>query len=288
MKTAGIRIDGAHLGATLVSLNGGCGLGTYRLGLVFDLLPMDWQRFHDARLFCAAEIGIGLPGTGSIPLTPTSLGVAAFASASQGTFPARLDLSGQFDQTQLDELERRRDGADLDLRLRFQGVLLSAQLSDQPPTIPTAFWTDAEFRIKKAEWVELLEQWDYAQGFHLQVPRFRRPSSPAAERATKELEAAIAKLADGDHRAAVAGCRDALELAYGDSDPPPPELGFKAPGLQSADKEARFWLLRYALRSLTNAAKHSDSTAAAIEWERRDAAALIRILASLLERDPPS
>ena len=288
MKTAGIRIDGAHLGATLVSLSGGRGLGTYRLGLVFDLLPADWQRFHDARLLCAAEIGIGLPGTGSIPLTATSLGAAAFASVSQGTFPARLDLSGQFDQTQLDELERRRDGADLSLHLRFRGVLLPAHPSDQPPAIPTAFWTDAEFQIKKAEWVELLEQWDYAQGFLLQVPRFRRPSSPAAERAGKELEAAIAKLADGDHRAAVAGCRDALELAYGDSDPPPPELEFKAPGLKSADKEARFWLLRHALRSLAHAAKHSDSTATAIEWERRDAVALIRVLASLLERDPPS
>jgi len=287
MKTAGIRIDGAHLGATLISLSGGCGFGTYRLGFVFDLLPADWQRFHDARLLCAAEISIGLSGTGPIPLMPTSLGAAAFASASQGTFPARLDLAGQLDQTQLDELERRRDGADLDLHLRFRGVLLPAQPSDQPPAIPTAFWTDAEFRIKKAEWVELLEQWDYAQGFLLQVPRFSRPSSPAAERATKELEAAIAKLADGDHRAAVASCRDALELAYGDSDPPPSELGFKAPGLQSADKEARFWLLRYALRSLANAAKHSDSTAAAIEWQRGDAVALIRILASLLERDPP-
>ena len=85
--------------------------------------------------------------------------------------------------TQLDELERRRDGADLALHLRFRGVLLPAQSPDQPPAIPTAFWTDAEFRIKKAEWVELLEQWDYAQGFLLQVPRFRRPSSPAAERA---------------------------------------------------------------------------------------------------------
>jgi hypothetical protein len=63
-------------------------------------------------------------------------------------------------------------------------------------------------------------------------------------------------------------------------------LGYKAPGIGDAGKDARFWLVQRGLRAVAHAAKHRDGATADIEWERRDARALIMMVSALLEREP--
>jgi predicted transcriptional regulator len=107
-------------------------------------------------------------------------------------------------------------------------------------------------------------------------------------RAKNDLEKAVSDMAEGRYRDAVSACRDALEAAYGAADKDlHPELRYKVENLRDADKETRFWLVRRALWALTHAAKHRDDATQDIEWERRDAAAVVTMLAALLEQDPP-
>ncbi len=77
-------------------------------------------------------------------------------------------------------------------------------------------------------------------------------------------------------------------MAYGSDDKDlHPELGYNVTGLRDADKQARFWLVRRGVWAVAHAAKHRDEATHAIEWERRDAQALILMLSAPLEQDPP-
>jgi hypothetical protein len=136
--------------------------------------------------------------------------------------------------------------------------------------------------------MEVLESWEYAKGFRLEVPMLTGQDSVSAVRAIKDVEKAIAEMAEGRYRDAIATCRDALEIAYGSDDKNLyPNLGYTVTGLSEADKKERFWLARRGAWAIAHAAKHRDDTTDAIEWDRRDARALILLLSALLEQDPP-
>jgi hypothetical protein len=149
------------------------------------------------------------------------------------------------------------------------------------------FWQDMVYRLRSSDWIEVLEHWQYAQGFLIQVPMVSGPDSKRAMAARDDLTIAIHHMSEGRSREAVAACRDALEVAFGDDRDLYPDLAYKAQGIEDADKDARFWLARRGLRAIAHAAKHRDDTTAAIDWERRDARALIMMVSALLEREPP-
>jgi hypothetical protein len=136
--------------------------------------------------------------------------------------------------------------------------------------------------------VEVLEHLRYAQGFLIQVPKFEGRTNAKALEAGRDLEIAIQHMNEGRYREAVAACRDALEVAFGASDKDAhPELAYRVENLRAADKGARFWLARQGLWAVTHAAKHKDEVTQEIEWERRDAMAVITTLSALLEQNPP-
>jgi hypothetical protein len=214
----------------------------------------------------------------------------AFAARAQGTFPARVDLGANLTPAQLEALERERSGGQLKLHLGLQGMVVGQPSANGEADIPApeVFSGELVYRIKPAEWLEVLEQWRYAQGFLLELPRFTSADSARALRASGDLQTAIRDMAEGRYRDAIAACRDALEQAYGGEDKDRhPELEYKVAGLRNADKQARFWLVRQAVWAVAHAAKHRDGATQAIEWDRRDAQALILMLSALLERDPP-
>jgi hypothetical protein len=188
--------------------------------------------------------------------------------------------------TQLDVLERERDGGPLALQIQVHGHVLS----DVEPDLssPATFWSDLGYDIKAADWVEVLEQWRYAQGFLVQVPGYGGYESTTMRNASRELGAAANAIVEGRYRDAVAVCRDALETAYTSTDGSLyPELAYKVENLRQADKDARFWLIRRALWALTHAAKHNDDVSRSIEWHRRDAVAAVSILSALIQQHPP-
>ena len=188
-------------------------------------------------------------------------------------------------------IERERSGGPIMLHLQLQGMIFRPD-SHQPAAASTpttqGFWGELAYQVKATEWVEVLEHLRYAQGFLLQVPKFESRTSPKAIEATTDVEKAIEHMAEGRYKDAVAACRDALEVAYGDADKNlHPELGYKVDNLRDADKETRFWLARQALWAVTHAAKHKDVVTQQIQWERRDAVAAITMLSALLELEPP-
>jgi hypothetical protein len=173
------------------------------------------------------------------------------------------------------------------LQLHVQGYLLHPELMDASSGFDnSSFWGQLRDDLKAAQWVEVLEHWGYAQSFLVQIPLLTGQETAHARAAHRELEKARSDLLDGRYRDAVAACRDALEVAYGAGDTnPSSELQYQVKNLDAANKEARFWLLRKALLSLTHAAKHNDEVTQIIQWSRRDAVAAISILSALLQQD---
>jgi hypothetical protein len=290
--------------STLTQMIGRPGTGTCRLELTLEWTPTDWEQLHDARLLVAGDLEISFAQDVRTPLAQLQgIYAVAFPSRAQGTFPARVELGANLLPAQIEALERERAGGPLNLHLRLQGVVLRNRPPDRTGKAivqverPTAaqidpatevFSGELVYRLKATEWIEVLEHWRYAQGFLLQVPKFTNRDTARAVRASDDLEQAIKDMTEGRYREAVAACRDALETAYGIEDKDcHPELEYSVKGMQGADKQARFWLARRGVWAIANAAKHRDETTRDIEWERRDAQALILMLSALLEQDPP-
>lgn len=271
---------------TLLQLHGNRGAGVDRLDLALELLPLNWNLLHDARLMMWADLEVAPEGTGRLAVGTIGPGVAAFAERGK-TYPARIDLRAALGQQQVEAIELARDGGPISLCLRAHGMVFPGVGEGQEVSSPETFWHDTEFRLKAMEWVEVLEAWDYAQGFLIQVPTLSDPNSIAAVQASKALSRAVSEMVEGRYRAAVAACRDALESAYGSDGDRYPDLGYSVPGIRKAGKEERFWTLRRGVWAVANAAKHNDEEAGDITWGRSDAQALILSVSALLQRDPP-
>ncbi|HVS84218.1 MAG TPA: hypothetical protein VHD91_01140 [Gaiellaceae bacterium] len=276
--------------SVLKQLTGEVGAGTYRLHM-----SLEWTATQEAERFEALRlVGDGMleysvqqgPRKAIGPLHATSpirFGKRPFEPT------ARVELATFIAPAQVEAIEQARSGGPISLHLRMQEALLWP--SDPEPLMTTE---TAEFEIvhqlKASEWVEVLEQFRYAAMFLLQVPIYERglPSARAKE-AVHDLQLAAEAIYEGRFREAVAACRDALEVAYGETDKNLyPELGNSLSNVQNAGKEARFWLVRRAVWAVTNAAKHRDAATQGIVWERSDAVAALTMVASILQLDPPS
>lgn len=289
MRDAHLRLNGGgNIASSLLELKGTSGIGVYRLDIALNWSPTDWNLLHDARVMFGGDVEVGFGDGLRHPLGQLhAVYPIAFASPSQGTFPARVDVGTNLPPAQLEVLERMRDGGPVKLLLKLRGMVFRrASNTGSPP--PETFWGGLEYEIKAAEWMEVLEGWEYAQAFLLQVPKFTSQQTPAAARARKGLEKAISEMAEGRYREAIAACRDVLETAYGANDKDRhPGLEYRVAGMSEATKEERFWLARRGVWAVSHAAKHHDETTRDLEWQRRDAQAVILMLSALLEQDPP-
>jgi hypothetical protein len=289
MSEAHLRLspNGAGVTSTLQQIGGDAGLGTCRLEIALSWAPSSWQDLGSARVIFGGEVEVSFSNGMRYPIGQLQAVYAvAFADGQQKTHPARADLRTNLLPAQLEMLEHKRAGGPLTLHLKLRGVLIPGEESTLPSV--EGFWGDLEYRLKSTEWMEVLEGWNYAQGFLLQVPMFADQDSTGTVRASKELEKAIADMAEGRYREAIATCRDALEMAYGAGDKNAyPDLEYSVKDIHNAGKKERFWLARQGAWAIAHAAKHRDDTTDAIEWDRRDARALILMLSALLEQDPP-
>lgn len=275
------------IAVTFLQLQGNRGAGVDRLDLALELLPLNWDLLQDARLIMWADLEVAPESVGRLAVGNIGPGVAAFAGGGR-TFPARMDLRAILGRQQIEAIETARDGGPISLCLRTHGMVFPGIVEGKETSAPETFWHDLEFRLKPAEWVEVLEAWGYAQGFLIQVPVISDPLSIAAVQASKDLQRAVSEMTGGRYREAVAACRDALESAYGASDKDRyPELRYSVPGIKQVGKAERFWILRRGAWAVANAAKHSDEQTRDIEWVRSDAQALILSVSALLQQDPP-
>ena len=289
MNQSNLRLSpsGASVNASLLQLSGTAGLGTHRLEIALEWSPSDWNALGDARIFFGGEAEVSFTNGMRYPIGQLQATYAvAFADGQQKSYPARADLSTHLLPAQLEVLEQKRAGGPLTLFLKLRGVLIPGPESTLPSV--EGFSDDLEFRLKEADWLTVLENWNYAQGFLLQVPIFAEGASARTAKANEDLEKAISEMAEGRYREAIAKCRDALETAYGPDDKGLyPDLEYKVKGIQEATKEERFWLARRGAWAVANASKHSDEATRDIDWNRRDARALVLMLSALLEQEPP-
>jgi hypothetical protein len=277
--------------ARLLSITGMRGVGVNQIVLNLELTPPRPDSFEAAVITMSGQFEVMFGQTPPRPVGQLlSAYSAMFPTREQSRVTARVDVVAHIPPDQLDVIERERSGGDIAINLKMQGTLFRPDDYEPTPRAPRreAFLGDLLYRLRPAEWVEVLNQLGYAEGFLLQIPRLETRTSPKALAAGEQLGRAIQDLADGRFSHAVEVCRDALEIAWGEGDRNPPAgLGYKVDGLKSAGKDERFWLVRQGLWAVTNAAKHKDETTQHIEWERRDAIAAVTMLASLLQRDPP-
>jgi hypothetical protein len=285
-----LSIGPGGIKSSLKQLSGRSGLGTYRIDLMLEWTPIRSTNLAGAHVAVAGDLEAGFVQGARLPLAQLQpLYAISFTGPEHGSVQALVNMGANVSPAQLEAIERQRSGGPITLHLQLQGIIFRPSSHEATPMAPAvqAFWGPLEYQVKAAQWVEVLGHWGYAQGFLLQVPAVTGQSVKAV-RAKNDLEKAVSDMAEGRYRDAVSACRDALETAYGTADKDlHPELGYKVENLRDADKEARFWLVRRALWAVTHAAKHRDEVTRDIEWERRDAAAIVTMLAALLEQDPP-
>ena len=289
---AHLAVSSGGIKSVLKQLTGATGFGTYRINVTLEWTPIRPAIFDEAKVALGGDLEVSFANRARQPVAQLQPFYAiAFPSSQMGPVQARLDLGANVSPAQLESIERERGGGPIMLHLMLQGLIFRPSSLEESELIPRVegFWGELAYNLKPAQWVEVLENFGYAQGFLLQVPKYGSRSSPKAAEATVDLEKAIGHMAEGRYRDAVAACRDALEVAYGDGDRNRyPELGYKVENLRNADKDARFWLARQALWALTHAAKHKDEVTQTITWERSDAVAIITMISSLLEQAPPN
>lgn len=287
-----INIGSGGIRAALARLRGEQGLAVSRLVLEMEWTPVRTEALAGAAIVLNGHLGVGYNLGGSRLIGPiqTLLPIVIPNPARhEGMSQARVDIAVDLARAQLDVLERERDGRALALHLHLHGHVLRSNPEEFGPNDPASFWSDARYDVKRADWVEVLEHWHYAQGFLVQVPGYDETDAAGMRKAQRELDSASQAILDGRYREAVAACRDALEAAYGSNDGAlHPELGYSVKNARQASKDARFWLVRQALWQLTHAAKHNDDVTQPIEWTRRDAVAALTVLAALLQQRPPS
>lgn len=286
-----LSIGSGGIKSSLKQLTGRVGLGTYRIDLALEWTPIRSLDLAGAYVAVAGDLEASFVAGARLPLAQLQpLYAIAFPEPEHGAVQTPVIMGANVLPAQLEAIERERSGGPLVLHLQLQGIILRPASHEPTPALPAvqAFWGTLEYQVKPAQWVEVLQNWSYARGFLLRVPILTGAQSVKAIRAKNDLEKAVSDTSEGRYRDAVSACRDALETAYGAADKDlHPELGYKVENLRDADKETRFWLVRRALWAVTHAPKHRDDATQDIEWERRDAAAIVTMLGALLEQDPP-
>ena len=286
MEPAYLHIGSGNVRSELTRFAGQRGVGTYRLTLNLEWSPTNYDELAGAKLIVGGDLEVSFAQDAPAPLAQLqAIYAVAFPQRTQGT-SARIDLGANLTAAQIEAIERQREGGPIKLHLKLQGGVFRAAAEGTNP-LSLVFWQDMVYRLRPSDWIEVLEHWQYAEGFLIQVPMVSGPDSKRAVAARDDLKKAIHHMSEGRSREAVAACRDALEVAFGEDRDPYPDLGYRVPGIENAGKDARFWVARRGLWAIAHAAKHRDDTTAAIEWERRDARALIMMVSALLEREPP-
>lgn len=157
--------------------------------------------------------------------------------------PRTVNLSTTISNEQLAAIEERRRGRDLALRVDLTVVLAGAEDLDYPNRTH-----QDQIHIPAAERAARAEQLGALVTVPVLVPLPLGDPDSQRAKAGGNLREALRAIADGRHRDAVSGCRDALELL----DSIDPQAGDPAGKARDRTLEQRFAALRTALKSVAN------------------------------------
>jgi hypothetical protein len=187
-----------------------------------------------------------------------------------------LDL----DFRQLDEIEQIREGEKLVFSVSLDGIAyhngkISKLSSSQ----------DLMYPVAASDWQQILSNLNYGTFANVEIPlTFANGLDDHVRKAAVALQEALSAFRRGEYEEAVADCRPGIEaLIEADKGKFP-----QKPGGQEAGKDERFYRVRQSLLPLAHLAHHpndpastGDASRCPARWERVDAEAVIRLLASL-------
>ena len=270
-------VGGQQLVVELDHINGRKGAGAY-------LLSMDLE--IDGRRDLA---GSALMLDGQVSVVPASGGMLHLGQVHLASSPPvflvdgagelhtrRVQLAVQVGADQVESVEEARRGGELELLLDLNGLVVGRST--------TSLSGQLRYRLEGEVWSRLLAEMQYAKSVVLSIPVSGRRSTRATAAATR-LEAALADVGRGRYREAVRECRDLIEALYSDEDELFEEYKPRFPNSREAGMAARLYAIRQAILMLTHAAAHDDEVARTFQWERRDALAVIGLLAALLQQE---
>lgn len=270
-------VGGRQLVVELESLNGRKGAGGYLLTINLEI---------DGRPDLA---GSALTLDGQISLIPLNGGMLHLGQVHLASSPPIFMVDGagdlaarqvrvavQLSADQIEAVEESRRGAGMEVLLDLNGLSIGPSISSLAGQL--------RYRLEAEVWGRLLQEMEYAKTVVLSIP-LSGLGSRRVKAASSRLEAAMADISAGRYREAVRECRDLLEALYSDDDERFEEFKPRFPNSPQAGMAARVFVVRRAILMLTHAAAHDDEVARTFQWERRDALAVVGMLAALLQQE---
>lgn len=189
----------------------------------------------------------------------------------------RLEI--ELDPRRLESIEEKRDGGDIGIAVDLCGMYVIDNRHG-------AFQVQGEKRLPQGAWTEILGQMGYMEYLLIEVPMPDKDISPEFAEAVNHLAAAKTALFNGHYKEAVSCCRltlDAIRTAKGDKHLKNTDWIQCIEKTKILDKPERIRLIRRALYDLSSAAHHDDEVCRKFDWDRKDAVAMISMMATLIK-----
>jgi hypothetical protein len=183
------------------------------------------------------------------------------------------------DRQRLDAIEELRAGGDLPLEVFFW---CRAHSSAKGFLAGKAHFS---IDVPQSSWIQVLEQLQYRRYLLLEVPIPTDAESPELAAAARNVGAAMTRLSVGDHRSAVAACREALDAVedfFGDKAKRPQSIETLFENARRWTKPERLLAIRRALHALASPSHHGDAVSREVDWDRPDAVTVIASVASIV------
>jgi hypothetical protein len=266
--------------AAVARLNGGRGLGFFRLGVVIDIRTepsgtssgaTDSHRLTE--LVGEVRISGSLVGR----FTPIQLGYLPVESYPARTNQRQIELVCDLDRARVEAIEVARGGGNLAL-----DVWLSWRFDDGH-----VFSNQEGFIVNQGVWIEVLSQMGYQQTFLVEVPLPDAAAQPELAEAVRLLGEAQGHMLRGHDREAVGELRDVLDevtRALGDDDESIDSQLKQVlfDNSRNMTKAERLRVVRRALKLVTHPARHRDQVAVSMDWSRTDSAEMIAMVAAFV------
>jgi hypothetical protein len=205
-------------------------------------------------------------------------------------YPVSEELVFSVSDDELIAVERARGDGDVGIIVKLQTTLLSP-----PEGVHPVAQVDAQVRIPRARWLELLDQVGSEVGINLRVPSpltdsadvpppsISADSEASLSQAAARLRQARADLRNHSWEHCVATCRKALENVALLASVPSARSVFSIAAEQRT-QDQRWAAIYHDVKSMASAAHHDDATTEDFVWSRADAEAILAATAGLLLR----
>jgi hypothetical protein len=178
-------------------------------------------------------------------------------------------------------IEALRVGRDLGLRLVVTGQVEQVSTGEAERVR-----LELNHTASQSDWVKVLDGMGYRKTLLLEIPMPADDAPEELKQAVEHLRHAQDLMIRGEYRDAVGACRDVLQqmdTVLGDESDIPTPVRDWLNHTHEMDKAARVRLVRRALKSLTQPARHADLASTRVEWGPVDARAIVTIAAALMQ-----